>query len=149
MILFDKYMMSIINIFKLYLALQCFVRINYVVEGFAQEDEAEYINSFDTLIKDSYSAPLPQDLVTACKNQNQATISTVQSITTSMLSSDLQAFCGTETICTIPAGLTVTMNSNLNVAALVVSGSLIWNDASQSSSNQWLCAGYIAVSTLL
>ncbi|CAF5189536.1 unnamed protein product, partial [Rotaria sp. Silwood1] len=61
-----------------------------------------------------------------------------------MLASDLQIFCGTETICTIPAGFTVTMNSNLNVAALVLSGSLVWNDLSQSSSDQWLCAGYIA-----
>ncbi|CAF2558252.1 unnamed protein product [Rotaria sp. Silwood2] len=62
-----------------------------------------------------------------------------------MLSSNLQIFCGTETICTIPADFTVTMNSNLNIAALVLSGSLTWNDISQTSSDQWLCAGYIAV----
>ncbi|CAF4040020.1 unnamed protein product [Adineta steineri] len=116
-----------------------------VYKAFGQQDEAEYIDDFSTLIKDSYSAPLPQDLAATCKNQNQVTVSTTKSITSSMLSSDLQIFCGTDTICIIPNGFTVTMNSNLNVAALVVSGSLIWNDASQSSNNQWLCAGYIAV----
>ena len=65
-----------------------------------------------------------------------------------MSSSQLQAFCGNDSICTIPTGLNVVMNSNLNVAALVVKGTLTWNDVSQISSNQWLCAGYIAVRNL-
>jgi hypothetical protein len=138
-------MMLISIIFKLFFISQCLMQTKNVCEAFSQQDEAEYINTFSTLIKDSYSAPLPRDLAATCKNQNQVTVSAVKSITTSMSSSDLQLFCGTETICTIPAGFTVTMNSNLNVAALVVSGSLVWNDASQSSSDQWLCAGYIAV----
>lgn len=132
-------------IVKLLFILQCVIQINHVSEAFAQEDEAAYINNFSTLIKDSYSAPLPQDLAAAYKNQNQATGATVKSITTSMQSSNLQVFCGTDTICTIPVGLTVTMNSTLNLAALVVDGSLVSNDASQPSSDQWLCAGYIAV----
>ncbi|CAF1148840.1 unnamed protein product [Rotaria sordida] len=121
------------------------MQTNNVYDTFFQQDEAAYIGAFSTLIKDSYSAPLPGDLVAMCKNQNQVTVSTVKSITTSMLSSDLQIFCGTETICTIPTGFTVTMNSNLNVAALVLDGSLVWNDVTQPSSDQWLCAGYIAV----
>ena len=62
-----------------------------------------------------------------------------------MSSSELQSFCGTNTICTIPAGFTVTMNSNLNVAALVVNGVFNWTDSSQTSPNQWLCSGYIVV----
>lgn len=120
--------------------------MNNAYEAFSQEDEASYLDAFSTLIKDSYELPLPKDLVAICKNQPEiTTTTTVKSITNSMSSTDLQSFCGSNTICTIPAGLTVTMNSNLNVAALVVSGSLIWNDASQSSNNQWLCAGYIAV----
>ena len=138
-------MMLVSIILKLFFITQCLMQTNNAYEAFAQQDEAEYIDAFSTLIKDSYSAPLPRDLAATCKNQNQATVDTVRSITTSMLSSDLQIFCGTDTICTIPAGFTVTMNSNLNVAALVLSGSLVWNDASQSSSDQWLCAGYIAV----
>lgn len=139
------YVMLISLILKLLLVSLYLIQINNAYEAFSQQDEAEYLGAFDTLIKDSYSAPLPVDLAAACKNKNQATVSTVKSITTSMLSSDLQIFCGTDTICTIPDGLTVTMNSNLNVAALVVNGSLVWNEASQSSTYQWLCAGYVAV----
>lgn len=135
----------ILIILKFFLISQCFMQTDQMFEAFSQSDEAPYIAAFSTLIKDSYSAPLPQDLRATCKNQNQAELVTVKSITTSMLSSELQIFCGTETICSIPAGFTVTMNSNLNVAALVLNGSLVWNDASQSSSDQWLCAGYIAV----
>ena len=120
--------------------------MNY--EAFGQEDEAAYMNAFSTLIKDSYAAPLPQDLRTRCENQNQLTAATSRTIANSMTSSDLQIFCGTDTICTIPTGLTVTMNSNLNVAALVISGSLIWNDNTQVANVQWLCAGYIAVSAV-
>jgi filamentous hemagglutinin family protein len=142
-------MMYISIILKLFFISQCLMQTNNAYEAFGEQDEAPYLEAFSTLIKDSYSASLPQDLTAACKNQNQATVSGVKSITSSMLSSDLQTFCGADTICTIPAGFTVTMNSNLNVAALVVSGSLVWNDVSQPSSDQWLCAGYIAVRYLL
>jgi hypothetical protein len=147
----NKYIdvMFILIILQLFFISQCSMQGNTGFEAFAQQDEAAYIGAFSTLIKDSFSASLPRDLTATCKNQNQATVSTVKSITTSILSSDLQIFCGTETICTIPAGFTVTMNSNLNVAALVVSGSLVWSDLSQSTREQWLCAGYIAVRHLL
>jgi hypothetical protein len=145
----DICVMFISSILKLFFISTCLMQRNNAFEDFYHQDEAAYMDAYSTLIKDSYSAPLPRDLAATCKNQNEATVSTVKSIISSMLSSDLQLFCGTETICTIPAGFTVTMNSNLNVAALVVSGSLVWNDVSQSSSDQWLCAGYIAVRYLL
>ncbi|CAF1388475.1 unnamed protein product [Adineta ricciae] len=137
--------MLISTAFKIFLVIQCSIQRYHVADAFAQEDEADYINNFATLIKDSYSAPLPRDLKSTCKSQYQAGVSTVKSITNSMFSSDLQVFCGTDSICTIPTGFTVTMNSNLSLAALVIHGSLVWNDMSQSSSDQWLCAGYIAV----
>jgi hypothetical protein len=114
-------------------------------EAFAQEDESSYIQSFDTLIKDSYSAPMPNELASACKSKGQLSSSETASITTSMTSTQLQIFCGASSICTIPAGYTVTMNSNLNLAALVVKGTLLWTDDTQVSSHQWICAGYIAV----
>jgi hypothetical protein len=139
------YMMLISIILKLFFISQCLMQKNNAYEAFGEQDEVPYLEAFSTLIKDSYSAPLSQALAATCKNQNQVTALTVKSITSSMLSSDLQTFCGTDTICTIPAGFTVAMNSNLNVAALIVSGSLVWNDVSQTSSEQWLCAGYIAV----
>ena len=134
---------------KVYFLLQCLFQLNNAFEAFAQADEGPYLGSFDTLIKDSYSAPLPGDLRATCRNANQVTSAAVKSITSSMTSSQLQTFCGYDTICTIPAGFTVVMNSNLNVAALVVKGSLTWTDVSQTTSNQWLCAGYIAVRNLI
>jgi hypothetical protein len=80
-----------------------------------------------------------------CKNLNQVISVTVISISSSMSSANLQTFCGYNSICTIPTGVTVEMNSNLNVAALNIKGALIWNDATQLSNKQWLCSGYIAV----
>lgn len=139
------YVILIPIILELFFISKCSMQTNGVFEAFAQQDETAYIDAFSTLIKDSYSVPLPQGLVTACKNQGHVPLTTVKSITNSMLSSELQMFCGTDTICTIPTGFTVTMDSNLNVAALVVSGSFIWNDVNQPLNEQWLCAGYIAV----
>ena len=132
-----------IILFNFVLFLHCFARVNSY-EPFAQNDESAYLGSFDTLIKDSYSAPLPNDLKTACKNKNLVS-ATAKTITSSMTATQLQTFCGLDTICTIPAGFTVTMNSNLNLAALVVKGTLLWTDVTQFSNEQWLCAGYIAV----
>lgn len=110
--------------------------------AFSQSDEESYLEAFDTLIKDSYSVPLPSDLKAECTNQNHDyTTLTVKTITTSMSSSDLQIFCGYDSICTISSGLSVNMNSNLNVAALVVMGNLLWNEVTQPSNTQWLCAG--------
>eukprot|EP00218_Dolichomastix_sp_CCMP3274_P010700 CAMPEP_0170150048 /NCGR_PEP_ID=MMETSP0033_2-20121228/45032_1 /TAXON_ID=195969 /ORGANISM="Dolichomastix tenuilepis, Strain CCMP3274" /LENGTH=66 /DNA_ID=CAMNT_0010387047 /DNA_START=49 /DNA_END=245 /DNA_ORIENTATION=- len=37
------------------------------------------------------------------------------------------------------------MDSNLNVGAMVIRGSVIWDDTTQRENAQWLCAGYIAV----
>ena len=114
-------------------------------QGFSQQDEARYLSVFSTLIKDSYSAPLSTDLTTKCKSQGQVINAPVLSITSSMTSDVLQSFCGTSSICTIPSGITVTMTSSLNVAALVVQGALQWTDSTQTANSQYLCAGYIAV----
>lgn len=127
---------------KLILLLQCFIKTN-AFEAFAQADEGPYLGSFDTLIKDSYSAPLPNELKSTCKNKNLATTATVKTITSSMTATQLQIFCGTDTICTIPAGFTVAMNTNLNLAALVIKGNLIWTDATQFADEQWICAGML------
>ena len=133
----------ILNVFILQLLIQKNEAQNF--EAFAQEDESAYIQAFDTLIKDSYSAPMPNELISACKAKGDVSNPEIKSIATSMTSSQLQTFCGANSLCTIPAGLTVTMNSNLNLAALVVKGTLLWTDGTQVSSNQWLCAGYIGV----
>ena len=92
---------------------------------------------------------MPQDLKTECKAkpfslQNLPN----QSITSSTTTALIQQLCNTNKICIIEKGVTVTMNSNLNVAALVVKGNLIWNDQTMVSNEQWLCAGYVAVKYL-
>lgn len=130
-----------LTLLKVYLVLQYSICINFAYEAFGEQDEASYLESFDTLIKDSYSAPLPNDLKAECKAANLATPVTIKTITSSMSSARFQEFCGYDSICTIPAGFTVTMSSNLNVAALIVKGNLVWNDENQFSNTQWLCAG--------
>ena len=138
-------MISFGILLKVIFLLQFSLRKSIAFEAFAQADEGPYLGSFDTLIKDSYAFPLPNDLKATCKNGNQATGASIKTITTSMSSSQLQSFCGSDSICTVPAGLAVTMNSNLNVAALVIKGNLTWNENTQTESYQWLCAGYVAV----
>ena len=109
-------------------------------------EENEYLDSWSSLIKDSYSAYLPDALKNQCKSQPTLSQNLpIQSITNSITSEKVQQICGTNSICTIEKGVTVTMNSNLNVAALSVKGYLSWNDQTQRSDQQWLCAGYIAV----
>lgn len=81
-------------------------------EAFGEADEAGYIAAFSELIKDSYSAPLPQGLISQCKNQNQAPASLpIRTATHSMYASELQSFCGTESVCNVPSGITITMNT--------------------------------------
>ena len=60
-------------------------------------------------------------------------------------SAQVQRKCGYWSTCIISANSSVTISSNLNVFALVVRGNLVWTDKTQSNSNQWICAGYIAV----
>ena len=134
-------------IWNIFLVLTSLLKLSQA-QGFSQQDEGRYLSVFNTLIKDSYSAPLPSEIITKCKNQGQGINAQVLSITSSMKSDALQTFCGTASICTIPSGITVTMTSSLNVAALVVQGTLEWSDSTQIANDQYLCAGYIAVRIL-
>ena len=126
------------------LVLFCLLKISQA-QGFSQQDESRYLSVFNTLIKDSYSAPLTNGIKTNCKSQGQMTNTPVISVKSSMTSEELQAFCGISSICTILPGITVTMTSNLNVAALVVQGTIQWTESTQKENDQYLCAGYIAV----
>ena len=57
----------------------------------------------------------------------------------------VQSQCGTDTICIIPDGVTLKIDGNLNVGALIVRGVLEWTISTQSSSDQFLCGGYVVV----
>jgi len=132
-------------IWNIILVLLSLLELSQAQTGFSQQDEARYLSNFNTLIKDSYSAPLPTEIITKCKSKGQLTNVPVVSITSSMTSDVLQTRCGSSSICTIPSGITVEMTSSLNVASLVVQGTLEWSDSSQIENDQYLCAGYIAV----
>ena len=58
---------------------------------------------------------------------------------------DVESQCDLTSICIVPDGLSFQMTSNLNIGSLIIRGSLEWTDATQASSNAYLCAGYIAI----
>lgn len=134
--MFKKHFLNII-------ILLCLIKSSF---QFEQRDEASYMAHFSTLIKDSYSEDLPSNLKSACKNQASSSSNLpIKLISKSIKSSELQNECGFNSICTIEPNAILTMDSNLNLAALVIKGMLNWTDQSQASNEQWLCAGYIAV----
>ena len=137
-------------IFGILLYVICFTKLSDAQGGFLQSEEVRYLSLFPTLIKDSYTAPLPHKVIDKCKNQPLASknINTL-AIKSSMNSLALQAFCGYSTICVVPAGYTISMTNSLSVAALIVHGTVEWTDESQQEDNQYICAGYIAVCLIL
>jgi len=62
-------------------------------------------------------------------------------------SSSVQKKCNFTTLCVVPKGATMLMNSNLITGALLIQGggNVLWNDKFQTQNKQWLCAGYIVV----
>ena len=111
--------------------------------GFLQDSDAEYSAAFADLEDAAYDAPRPPALAAACAGQGElgtmAEVSLDASDTTSL---DAQQQCSASSTCIVPEGSVLRMTSNFNVGALIIRGSLIWDD---SSGAQWLCAGYIAV----
>eukprot|EP00591_Stephanopyxis_turris_P017726 CAMPEP_0195538828 /NCGR_PEP_ID=MMETSP0794_2-20130614/49734_1 /TAXON_ID=515487 /ORGANISM="Stephanopyxis turris, Strain CCMP 815" /LENGTH=1792 /DNA_ID=CAMNT_0040672837 /DNA_START=109 /DNA_END=5487 /DNA_ORIENTATION=- len=130
--------------------------------AFDQGDENAYLANFDLIDAASYAAiddpsgasSLPSDLLAQCKKENNGVrvdseINVDASPTDGsniILSSNLSSQCQSNSICTIPPGVTLRMDSSLNVGALVVRGSLEWNDITQQQySSIYLCAGFVAV----
>lgn len=114
--------------------------------SYLQEDQQKYLDRFDSLIADSYAEPIPAEMRAMCAKQAKlpATIPEI-SIPSDMNSDAAQKICSPAATCIIPAGVTVSMNSNLNVGRLIVRGTLIWTDTTQVVAAQWLCAGIVAV----
>ena len=115
------------------------------LQQFKGVHEQEYLNKFEILKRDSYSENLPKDLEFACKNKGDVNGQRTVYINGRITSSEIQNKCDFNVICQIESDAEVTMNSNLNVGALIIKGKLFWNEATQQSNEQWLCAGYIAV----
>lgn len=82
------------------------------------EDETPYLTNWPTL-SDVYTVPIG-DLAGVCDTGAKAPSPlTDVVISESMGSAQLQTACGTDKRCVIEAGVTITMNGNLNVAAIV------------------------------
>ena len=124
--------------------------IHAVSTSFQQADEEAFRSSFPTLIADSYSAPLPAELHSACRGLGVPVSSPLDEIVagtaSTITAAEAGAVCGDDSVCVIPSGSTLRMDGNLRVAALVVRGGAVeWTDESQQADAQWLCAGYVAV----
>jgi hypothetical protein len=109
--------------------------------------EASY-SQVDDMSSENINKP-PQELLNQCKNSGKTNPTQevyVNGGSTSVVSSlSVQEQCGVNTICIIPEGITLIMDGNLNVDALIIRGNLEWNDASQSESDLFLCGGYVVV----
>ena len=115
--------------------------------GFGHSQQKEFLEAWPDVIKDSYDAPLPAGLKAACSNKGLALATSDAKETAAgktYTSSEIQALCGGGS-CVVSAGSTLNMDGNLNLASLVVKGTLLWSDKTQSDASQWLCAGYLTV----
>ena len=119
------------------------------VQGLLQSDEAAYLSSWSSMIQDSYAEPLPNNFDTTCiANQTSYTSAyNIKNVTLSgnFNSATFQSLCGTTNLCILASGSTLAMDGNLNVAALLIHGTLTWTDSTQKMSLQWLCAGILVV----
>jgi len=130
--------------------------LTFQAKAFQQGSENEYLSNFDKIIASSYSAvddlsndhnPAPPDLIRNCKNSKNKPVSNivVSSNSPFITASSVSIQCGTDSVCIVPDGMTLEMDTDLNVGALIVRGSLVWKDETQSNLSQYLCAGYIVM----
>jgi hypothetical protein len=108
-------------------------------------DEALFLSTYDHLISEAYTAPLPAELEQVCKAQGTLADAPTVTVTTSMGAAEAGALCDVNSICVVAEDVVLTMDGSLNVGALVVKGEVIWDETTQLVAEQWLCAGYVAV----
>ena len=129
---------------------------SHQASAYDQSHEAEYLANFTSIASLSHSdlqtANAPAGLLSNCVNQGKLSSAlvdvTVSSTGGSISSIDVQSQCGVGDHCIIPANVTLTMESDLNVGALSLDGgALDWNDSDggggTTPSGYYLCAGYI------
>lgn len=92
---------------------------------------------------------LPKDLTNVCGNQGHYPLLQeviIEAISgNSIATSEVSKQCGIGSTCIVPSGITLKVDSKLNVGALVVRGVVEWNDSTQVEESVFLCAGYFAV----
>jgi hypothetical protein len=125
------------------------------IHALNQADEAAYLTNFPNYIAASYGVPLPVGLTSnpGCVFNNLVAhdprsmpaviLDPNESDATTISAANAQTACDEHTICTVPAGTTLIMDSNLVVGALVIHGAIVWNETTQSDTELWLCAGNV------
>ena len=105
--------------------------------------------NFDSMQAASYAiadGDLPLEL-NVCKNDNnspptrEVTIQSDSVVDSSLISGQ----CGTDSVCIIPIGTTLQVDTSLNLGALIVRGAVEWSDDTQVHPSAFLCAGYVAI----
>lgn len=111
--------------------------IHYITANFNSMQAASYAVADGDLLLD----------LNVCKNYQSPPSRevTVQAPNGVIGSSSVSEQCGNDSVCTIPIGITLQVDTSLNLAALVVRGTVEWNDNTQVSPSAFLCAGYVAV----
>ena len=89
----------------------------------------------------------PPNSLDQCRNSGHSNPTREVTVTGkgTVSASHVQSVCGKDSICIIPDDLTLRMDTNLDLGALIVRGGLEWTTDSQSSSNQFLCGGYVVI----
>mmetsp|Transcript_32276 Transcript_32276/g.67849 ORF Transcript_32276/g.67849 Transcript_32276/m.67849 type:complete len:1275 (+) Transcript_32276:77-3901(+) len=123
---------------------------NVAFAALSQSDEEKYLSNFDSMQAASYAVAdgdLPIDMDVCKTNQSPPTREvTVQASTNGVIdSSSITNQCGNDSICIIPIGTTLQVDTSLNLGALIVRGTVEWNDITQVHPSAFLCAGYVAV----
>lgn len=115
-----------------------------------------YVANFNAIDAASYAAiddplsDLPRDLLSECKGFGSQSHFQDKAITVTgdalgnIYASQVMSNCQVDTLCVIPENVTLIMNDNLNLGALIVRGAVEWKDE-LSPVNSYLCAGYIAI----
>eukprot|EP00560_Eucampia_antarctica_P007634 CAMPEP_0197828174 /NCGR_PEP_ID=MMETSP1437-20131217/4814_1 /TAXON_ID=49252 ORGANISM="Eucampia antarctica, Strain CCMP1452" /NCGR_SAMPLE_ID=MMETSP1437 /ASSEMBLY_ACC=CAM_ASM_001096 /LENGTH=239 /DNA_ID=CAMNT_0043429317 /DNA_START=273 /DNA_END=989 /DNA_ORIENTATION=+ len=91
----------------------------------------------------------PDNLQSECKDSKSIPSSQLTPIVIkgygNISSDQFMSLCGPNSICIIPDGLTLQVNKNINVGALIVRGKVEWTDITQADQVVFLCAGFVAI----
>ena len=120
--------------------------------GYLQGSETQYLSHFDAIDSRSYAAAddpaVAPPTLQQCKNAGKqldenAKETILQGEVISALA--VQQQCSLDSVCVLPEGSIFEMTDNVNVGALIIRGSLVWNDDTANGKELALCAGYVAV----
>lgn len=130
--------------------LLAFFSKNVAHAALSQSDEANYLANFNSMQAATYAVAdndLPRDMDVCKVNQSRPSRQvTVQASNNGVInSSAVSSQCRSDSICIIPIGTTLQVDRSLNLGALIVRGTVEWNDNTQVNPSAFLCAGYVAM----